>query len=118
MKATSKIALVALSLLCGCAQFKTKQTSSDTETNGVPVRTVTTEATAVSFLAGKQALAGWKASQTDTSQGASIGALDQESDASKLVQAVIQAYLAGQTGGALPIPQQRSAPLLRPQSTR
>ncbi len=112
------ITLALLTLLCGCAQFRTTQSSADSVgPDGVPIRTVTTDATAVSFLAGKQALAGWKALQTDTEQGASIGKLDQESDTSKLVQAIIQAYLAGQTGGALPMLQQKQ-PLLKPQTTK
>lgn len=110
--------IVALSALAftgdGCAQFRTTQSSADSVgDDGVPVRTVTTDATAVSFLAGKQALAGWKALQTGTEQGASIGKLDQESDASALVQAIISAYLAGQTGGIMPQTKQ-SAPLMQP----
>lgn len=114
--------IIALSAIAftgdGCAQFRTTQSSADSVgPDGIPIRTVTTDATAVSFLAGKQALAGWKALQTDAEQGASIGSLSQESDASKLVQAIISAYLAGQTGGVLPLPQQKQ-PLLKPQTTK
>jgi len=41
--------------------------------------------------ASKSALAKWKATQSDKTQGASVGSLDQEADASKLLDAVIQA---------------------------
>jgi hypothetical protein len=85
--------LTALSLallLCGCARFSTKQTDITYE-EGQPAREITTTATATTFAASKTALAKWKASQSDSTQGASVGALDQESDASKLLDAVVQA---------------------------
>ena len=89
MKHILTILLLAL-LLTGCARFKTTQTDVSYE-EGKPSRAITTEASAITFAASKSALAQWKATQSDKTQGASVGSLEQESDASKLLDAVIQA---------------------------
>lgn len=74
--------LFAILLLAGCARFKTVQT--DVSDENTKIRTITTRASAITFLAGKSSLASWKATQTDKTQGASVGGLEQEADAAKL----------------------------------
>ena len=88
--AAATMALIVLAL-SGCAQFRTDQTDeSTTSPEGIETRKVTTRATARTFAAGKQALSNWKASQTDKTQGASVGSVNQESDASALMGALSQ----------------------------
>lgn len=74
--------LAALSIgLGGCARFTTKQTDLSYDDQGNPTRSVTTKATAWTLIEGKSALASFKATQTDKSQSASVGSLNQESSA-------------------------------------
>lgn len=70
-------------LLCcwmftGCAQFSTKQTDTSYE-DGKPTRTITTQAKATTIWESKSALANFKASQTDKTQSATVGSLNQDS---------------------------------------
>lgn len=74
MKLLIPLALVAL---CGCARFSTTQTDMSYE-QGTPSRQITTKASAYTIFSGKSSLATWKASQTDKTQGASVGNLVQE----------------------------------------
>jgi len=70
-------------LLGGCANFKTKQSdTSITDTNGITTRTIITEAKATTFIASSSSLASFKATQTDKSQGASVGSLNQNAEVS------------------------------------
>lgn len=82
--------LAILVVLCsGCAQFSTNQTDvTTTAPDGTETRTITTRASGRTFAASRQALATWKATQTDKSQGASVGGLNQEADASELTKAL------------------------------
>jgi hypothetical protein len=80
MKALSIIALC----LCGCARFTTTQTDVSYE-NGIKVREITTRASAVTLIESKSALANFKANQTDKTQSASVGQLDQEANATNAV---------------------------------
>ena len=84
----SFLLLALLVLTSGCASFTTdqKDTSEDPKTG--QSRTITTRAKATTFIAGKSALANWKASQTDKTQGASVGSLSQESDSASFVKAL------------------------------
>lgn len=75
------LTLLALSLV-GCARFTTIQTDAS------PERTITTRATAWTFGTSRSALANFKASQTDKTQGASVGSLAQESSGTNVVQAL------------------------------
>jgi hypothetical protein len=72
------IALLAVVALCGCARFTTKQTDVRYE-EGKPSTTISTKATAWTFFESKSQLANFKASQTEKTQGASVGSLTQES---------------------------------------
>lgn len=63
----------------GCARFTTTQSDTSYE-KGLPVRTISTRATATTWFESKSALANFKASQTDKTQGASVGSLSQETN--------------------------------------
>jgi len=79
---TPALTLLAASFLCaGCvARFTTKQTDERTTDEwGNPSTTITTKATAWTWGDSKSALANFKATQTEKSQGASVGSLTQES---------------------------------------
>ena len=82
------LSLVAALTVSGCARFRTIQKDISTQPDGV-TRTIETRASATTFAASKQALAQWKASQTDKTQGASVGSVSQESDATSLLSALI-----------------------------
>jgi len=72
------IALIAVATLTGCSHFTTTQKDLNYEA-GQPIRQITTKASAYTFFESKSALANFKASQTDKTQGASVGSLNQES---------------------------------------
>lgn len=78
--------LISLSI-GGCARFNTTQTDLSHE-EGQPVRQITTKATAYTLFTSRSALANFKASQTDKTQGASVGSLTQESSGTNAVQAL------------------------------
>lgn len=87
------LAIVAVVIyLTGCARFSTVQTdysyAPNTNTTGAasaPVRKITTRVTAVTFLDSTSDLSKFKASQTDKTQGASVGSLSQGANSSNLV---------------------------------
>lgn len=76
------LSIAALLLTCGCARFTTVQTDVS------PERTITTRASAWTLGTSKSALANFKASQTDKTQGASVGALSQETSGTNAVAAL------------------------------
>lgn len=76
----------------GCATFTTdqKDISYEAITNGtriasVPLREIRTKVKARTFWDAKSALANFKASQTDKTQGANVGGLGQESSGTNAV---------------------------------
>lgn len=79
--------------MAGCARFSTEQT--DVSQSG---RQITTKITSYTFLAGKSQLGKFKATQTDKSQGASVGSLDQEAGGTNLT-ALVEAIAAGVVKG-------------------
>ena len=93
MKTTIGIATVAtLALLStGCVRFSTTQKDIRYDETGKPSTAVTTKASAYSLFQGRQALASWKAQQSEGEQGAEVGGMDQETDASKDMTAIISA---------------------------
>jgi|SRR6478736_3589981 len=80
----SLIPLAAILALTGCARFTTNQTDASYE-NGKLVRQVTTKATSTTFIESKSQLTNFKASQTDKTQAATVGSLNQESNATNAV---------------------------------
>lgn len=73
-----------LLMFSGCAQFNTAQTDESYE-QGQLVRKVTTRASAYTLIESKSSLANFKATQTDKTQSASVGSLDQQSNATNSV---------------------------------
>ena len=72
--------------LCSCARFNTTQTdySYDPET-GNKIRQITTKAASSTFFESKSSLTTWKATQTDKTQGATVGGLEQSSTGTNTV---------------------------------
>jgi len=104
----SKIVLLSASLvLVGCARFSTHQTDMSYE-QGTPQRQIETKAAAWTFFSGKSSLANWKATQTDKTQGASVGTLIQEGGQTNQISDIIRAAVEGAVIGAskvvMPIP--------------
>ena len=83
----------------GCARFATTQTDLSYE-NGQPQRALTTKAAAFTFFSARSQLTNWKASQTDKTQGATVGSLTQESSATNLVD-LVGAIASGAVQGAV-----------------
>ena len=82
MKKTTII--IACLLLVGCARFTTTQRDTSYESDKI-VRKITTKASAHTFFEAKSQLASWKATQTDKTQGATVGTLSQEATTTNLV---------------------------------
>jgi hypothetical protein len=77
-----------LVLSSGCARFQTKQTDISYDTNNVPTRTITTKVSAYTFFESESKLSQFKATQTDKSQSASVGSLDQSAGSTNTVAAL------------------------------
>jgi len=73
-------------LLPACARFSTTQTDySYDPTTGAKIRQITTKASAKTFFEAKSSLTTWKATQTDKTQGATVGGLEQASTGTNTV---------------------------------
>lgn len=75
-------------LLTGCAHFTTTQTDIRYDETGKIATAVTTRASATTFCEASSALANFKATQTDKTQSASVGQLNQSSSATNSLAAV------------------------------
>lgn len=98
-----KVMIVVVSVaLVGCAHFKTRQVNNtyDPKTGNITARTTTT-AGATTVFDANSTLAKFHALQSDKSQGATVGGLDQAATSAGVV-AIIQAAAgaAGAFGGA------------------
>lgn len=89
-----------LLLMVGCASFTTTQSDISYDEAGIPTRTVKTRITARTFFEARSALANFKASQTDKTQGASVGALTHEATSTN-INNLAEAVAAGAVRGAL-----------------
>lgn len=79
------IGLLMLALV-GCARFTTHQTdTSTTDKDGKISRTITTKATSTTLFEANSALANFKAAQTDKTQSASVGSLNQAASSTNAV---------------------------------
>jgi len=87
--------ILAIAALGGCARFSTTQKDVRDGTT----TTITTKATSWTFFDSKSALAKWKATQTEKSQGAEVGGLNQESSGTNAVD-LIRAIAEGAVNGA------------------
>ena len=86
--------LAPLVLATGCARFGTKQMDLSYGDNGQPQRKITTHASAYTFFSAKSSLATWKASQTDKTQGATVGQLDQNGGQTNQLSDILGAVMA------------------------
>jgi len=84
------VIVIATSALAGCARFSTHQTDASQNPKTGETRTITTRASAYTFFSAKSELAKFKASQTDKTQSASVGALSQSADGTNAI-ALIEA---------------------------
>ncbi len=82
---TTLLVLIAALPLCGCAHFATTQTDQR-GTNNV----ITTHATATTFFQAKSGLSNFKASQSEKTQSAHVGALSQDADAATGIAALTE----------------------------
>lgn len=102
-------------VLSGCSTHTTRQI--DRRPDGTEI---TTRARSLAFMAGKSAVRDVKISQTEKTQGMSLGRLDQESDATGLTQAigaiVVQGMAAYLTGGASTLRAGSQSPTALPMS--
>ena len=98
MKAKLAAAVCVLALV-GCARFSTKQTDLSYGTDGKPLRGITTKATACTFWSSSSQLANFKATQTDKTQGATVGTLNQSADTSTNLSAIVRAVAEGVVSG-------------------
>lgn len=99
MKKFTLVNLGAIVLLVGCARFSTTQRDERTNEKTGETTTITTKAAAWTFFESKSTLAKWKATQTEKSQGAEVGGLEQSSSATtnavELVRTVVEAAVSG-----------------------
>ena len=83
--------------LTGCAHFTTTQTDVSYE-EGKIVRSITTKATAITFVEAESQLANFKASQTDKTQSATVGSLNQSATSTNTLDSLTKLL---QAAGAL-----------------
>lgn len=79
--------LVAFLPLAGCAHFETTQIDQR-GTNNV----ISTKASATTFFQSKSALANFKASQSEKTQSATVGGLNQEADGATGIAALTELF--------------------------
>ena len=77
-----------LALTAGCAQFNTKQTDISYDDQGKPARAITTKVTAYTLFDANSTLVKSKALNTDKSQSAELGGLNQSATGTNVVEAL------------------------------
>jgi protein involved in sex pheromone biosynthesis len=82
----TKIAGLAAVLLAGCSTFVTDQLDERINQKTGEKTEIHTKVKARTFWESKSALANFKASQTEKTQGATVGSLNQEASATNAVQ--------------------------------
>lgn len=88
MKKIDALILIAAIAFAGCASFTTTQTDERTNEKTGEKTKITTQAKARTFWDSRSSLANFKASQTEKTQGASVGSLSQESSGTNTVEAL------------------------------
>ena len=81
-------AIAALALTVGCAHFSTQQSDISYDDQGKPARAIETTVTAFTLFDANSALATSKAVNTDKSQSAILGGLNQSSTGTNVVEAL------------------------------
>lgn len=89
------IIAIATLALTGCASFHTEQTDVSYDAQGHATRQITTTVQASAILSAKSELTKFRATQTDKTQGASVGSLGLQAtnhvvDALKEVNAILE----------------------------
>jgi hypothetical protein len=79
-------------LIVGCSRFHTKQLDYSYE-NGKVTRCIVTKATSTTFFDSQSSLSSFRASQTDKSQSATVGSLNQESSSPTNAMAKLDALI-------------------------
>lgn len=95
--------VILLPMLISCARFSTVQRDERTDTK----TTVTTKASSWTFFDSKSSLSKWKATQSEKTQGASVGGLEQSAsgtNAVSLIEAVAKGAVEGAVRAAAPRP--------------
>lgn len=82
------ISVLLLSALCGCARFGTTQTDISYDSKGNKQREITTHASTCTLFDSTSKLTNFKASQTDKTQSAVVGALEQSASGTNFVQSL------------------------------
>lgn len=81
------LVIIPLLVLTSCAHFSTTQTDMSYE-KGLPVRQITTHAAATTLFDAQSQLAKFKATQSDKTQSASVGSLNESSSGTNVVAAL------------------------------
>ena len=89
----------ALLLGSGCSSFRTTQSDSRYNEKTGETTTITTKASSFTFFDSKSSLAKWKATQSEKSQGAEVGGLEQETSGTNTID-LIRALAEGAVMGA------------------
>ncbi len=87
----------AVGILTGCAHYSTTQTDLSYDDKGKPQRTITTKVSVSTFWDSTSELAKSRASQTDKSQSATLGSLNQAStstNVNSLVEGIVGAAVS------------------------
>lgn len=82
------ILIIGAIALCGCARFGTTQTDNSYGPDGKIQRSITTHASTYTFFDSNSKLSSFKASQTDKTQSASVGSIEQGSSGTNFVQSL------------------------------
>ena len=101
MKRNLKLTMMATALLLGsgCSSFRTTQTDARYNEKTGETTTITTKASSFTFFDSKSSLAKWKATQSEKSQGAEVGGLEQETSGTNTID-LIRALAEGAVMGA------------------
>lgn len=91
----TSLALLTVASFAGCARFSTRQVDTTIGADGKPSREIVTRASAFTLWDSKSQLANWKASQTDKTQSASVGALNMEASSTTNIAAIVEAVVRG-----------------------
>lgn len=97
---TNIVLICVVALTIGCARFKTTQTDYRYDEQGNVSTKIETKASASTFFAGKSALANWKAQQSEKSQGAEVGSVNQEvTDVGNQIAIIAESVTKGVVSG-------------------
>lgn len=92
-----------VALFAGCSSFNTRQTDERKDPSGIYTR-IETKVSAKTLFSAGTALAGWKASQTEKTQGASIQDYRGSSSEPTNLAPIFEAIARGITSGLKPVP--------------